>query len=199
MDRARHALAADLSQLTATLTSAFLDDPLTSWIFADDAARPAQLQAWMRLTTEMGLTRGHLYTAGGNRAAAVWSPPDVTLFDELWGARLSELLVGELGDRAAAVLGGLARAFASHSDRESHFYLFTLGTHPEQQGRGLGAGVVEPVLAICDREGLPAYLESSKERNLPFYQRLGFEVQSEISVADGGPKLWPMRREPHPG
>jgi GNAT superfamily N-acetyltransferase len=198
MDRARHAIAADLSQLTATLTQAFLDDPLTSWIFADEAARPAQLASWMRLTSDMGLTRGHLYTAGENHAAAVWSPPDVTLFDELWGARLAELLSGTLGDRAGEVLGGLARAFASHSERESHFYLFTLGTHPERQGRGLGACVVEPVLAICDREGLPAYLESSKERNLPFYQRLGFEVLGEIRVAEDGPRLWPMRRSPHP-
>jgi ribosomal protein S18 acetylase RimI-like enzyme len=198
MERARHAIAADLPQLTASLTRAFIDDPLTSWIFPDAAARPQQLQAWMRLTSEMGLTRGHYYTAGGNRAAAIWSPPDVTLFDEVWGARLAQLLTQELGDRAGEVLRGLARAFESRPEAESHFYLFTLGTHPEHQGRGLGARVVERVLAICDEQGLPAHLESSNRRNLPFYQRLGFEVIAEVAVEEGGPMLWPMRREPHP-
>jgi ribosomal protein S18 acetylase RimI-like enzyme len=196
MERARHAIAADLPELTATLANAFFDDPLTSWIFPDPAVRPQQLRSWMRLTTEMGLTRGHLYTAGGNRSAAIWSPPDVTLFDELWGARLAQLLTQELGDRAGEVLKGLAGALASQPDDEPHFYLFTLGTHSEQQGSGFGARVVEPVLAICDEQGLPAHLESSNERNLSFYRRHGFEVLSELAVVEGGPILRPMRREP---
>ena len=198
MDRARHAIAADIRELTATLANAFFDDPLTSWIFPDPELRPHQLQSWMRLTTEMGLTRGHLYTAGDNQAAAIWSPPDVTLFDDLWGPRLAQLLTKELGDRAGEVLQGLTRALASQPDDEPHFYLFTLGTHPEQQGSGLGARVIEPVLAICDEQGLPAHLESSNERNLPFYRRHGFEVLSEVAVVEGGPILRPMRREPHP-
>jgi ribosomal protein S18 acetylase RimI-like enzyme len=197
MEKARHAIAADIPQLTATLASSFFDDPLTSWIFPDLAVRPLQLQSWMRLTTEMGLTRGHIYTAGDNRAAAIWSPPDVTLFDEIWGERLAQLLTAELGERAGEVLQAMARVFASKPEEESHFYLFTLGTHPEQQGSGLGARVVEPVLAICDEQGLPAYLESSNERNLSFYRRHGFEVLSEIAVVEGGPILRPMRREPY--
>jgi hypothetical protein len=100
MERAHHAIAADLPALTDTLAKAFFDDPLTSWIFPDPLARPRQLQSWMRLTSEMGLTRGHFYTAGDNGAAAIWSPPDVTLFDEIWGARLAQLLTEELADRA---------------------------------------------------------------------------------------------------
>jgi ribosomal protein S18 acetylase RimI-like enzyme len=106
--------------------------------------------------------------------------------------------VKELGDRAGEVIAGLARALASQPGDEPHFYLFTLGTHPEQQGSGFGARVVEPVLAICDEQGLPAHLESSNERNLSFYRRHGFEVLSELAVAEGGPILRPMRREPHP-
>lgn len=198
MEKARHAIAADIPEITATLAKAFFDDPLTSWIFPDPAERPHQLNSWMRLTSEMGLTRGHLYVAGENCSAAIWSPPDVTLFDELWGARLAGLLEQELGDRASRVLAGLARALASQPEHEPHFYLFTLGTHPEWRGRGFAARVVEPVLAICDEQGLPAHLESSNERNLSFYRRHGFEVLSEIAVAEGGPILWPMRREPHP-
>jgi ribosomal protein S18 acetylase RimI-like enzyme len=197
MEAARHAIAADLPQLTATLTFAFLDDPLVSWIFPDSEARPHQLNSWMRLTSEMGLTRGHFYTAGANAAAAVWSPPDVKLFDAIWGARLAQLLTEELGERGGEVLQSLAHAFESQPE-ESHFYLFTLGTHPDHQGRGLGGLVVERVLEICDTQGLPAYLESSNERNHSFYHRHGFETVSEIRVADDGPRLWPMRREPHP-
>jgi ribosomal protein S18 acetylase RimI-like enzyme len=50
------------------------------------------------------------------------------------------------------------------------------------------------VLARVDADGVPAYLESSNERNLAFYGRQGFEVTSEV-VITGGPRVWPMWRE----
>ena len=36
--------------------------------------------------------------------------------------------------------------------------------------------MLAPGLALCDTEGLPAYLESSKEPNVAFYGRFGFRV-----------------------
>jgi hypothetical protein len=54
------------------------------------------------------------------------------------------------------------------------------------------------VLDHCDDEGLPAYLESSKERNVPFYSRHGFKVVKEVPIPGGGPKIWTMWREPRP-
>jgi hypothetical protein len=54
---------------------------------------------------------------------------------------------------------------------------------------------MEPVLARCDAEGLPAYLESSKHANIAFYGRHGFEVTDEVTLPDG-PTVWCMWREP---
>jgi len=55
------------------------------------------------------------------------------------------------------------------------------------------------ILATFDRvdaEHAPAYLESSKADNVPYYQRFGFEVTGEIVLPNGGPTLWPMWRAP---
>ena len=46
----------------------------------------------------------------------------------------------------------------------------------------------------CDAEHAPPYLESTNPDNVPYYQRFGFEVTSEIALPDGGPGLWPMWR-----
>jgi GNAT superfamily N-acetyltransferase len=57
-----------------------------------------------------------------------------------------------------------------------------LGTDPAAQGRGLGSAVLAPVLEGCDRDGIGAYLVSSKERNIDFYARFGFRVTREVRL-----------------
>ena len=59
---------------------------------------------------------------------------------------------------------------------ELHFYLQGLGTDPPRQGEGLASAAMQPVLTRCDAEGIPAYLESTKERNVGFYEGHGFAV-----------------------
>ena len=78
-----------------------------------------------------------------------------------------------------------------------HYYLAVLGTDPEAQGRGVGSALMRPVLDACDRDGIPAYLESSKERNIDFYARHGFRVTEEVRMPKG-PPVWPMWRDPRP-
>ena len=80
---------------------------------------------------------------------------------------------------------------------EPHWYLGVLGTGPAHQGRGVGAALLQPVLEKCDREGIPAYLESSKATNIGYYERFGFAVTGEITLRDG-PTVWPMWRDPRP-
>ncbi len=54
---------------------------------------------------------------------------------------------------------------------------------------------MEPMLQRCDDEGVGAYLESSKERNVAFYGRHGFRVTRELRFPRG-PRLWLMWRDP---
>lgn len=48
----------------------------------------------------------------------------------------------------------------------------------------------------CDAEGAPVYLESTKEENVPYYMRFGFDVTGEITIPDGGPRMRQMWRRP---
>jgi predicted N-acetyltransferase YhbS len=51
------------------------------------------------------------------------------------------------------------------------------------------------VLEKADAEGVGAYLESSKDTNVPYYRRFGFEVVGEIHHPNG-PTMWRMWRDP---
>ena len=79
--------------------------------------------------------------------------------------------------------------------REPHWYLPMIGVRPDRQGRGLGSAMLWPVLARCDAEGIPAYLEATTQRNRDLYARHGFRQTATIEVA-GCPTLYAMLRQP---
>jgi ribosomal protein S18 acetylase RimI-like enzyme len=77
---------------------------------------------------------------------------------------------------------------------EPHWYLPLIGVDPFQQGSGLGSALMRHALARCDSEGKPAFLESSNPKNVPLYERHGFEVLGRIQ-AGASPTLFPMLRK----
>ena len=91
---------------------------------------------------------------------------------------------------------GMLRLLDANHPKEPHYYLALLGTEPSHQGHGIGSALLRTTLARIDEEGMPAYLESSKERNVPLYALFGFEVMDEFRSEHGGPPLWRMWREP---
>ena len=137
-----------------------------------------------------------LRTTTDEATAAVWLPPpgrwQLPLPQRLG---LLPTLVRFLGLRTASIPGGLERMEARHPQDRAHWYLFILGTEQAAQRRGLGSALLAHMLARVDTDQMPAYLESSSERNLALYRRHGFEITSEVAIP-GGPTIWLMWREP---
>lgn len=191
----RTAHRADIGPLSATLARAFDDDPVMRWFFPVESVRRQRLPRFMAALTRVGaLPHDHVYTTDGWQGGALWNPPGTwrtTLAGQL---RLAPAMVGHLGARLPRALKAFS-LIEKHHPHAPHWYLLMLGTDPELQGRGIGSALMAPVLERCDREGTAAYLESSKESNIPFYKRHGFEVTGQVDLP-GGPSMWPMWREP---
>ena len=85
--------------------------------------------------------------------------------------------------------------FAHHHPQQPHFYLQFIGAKRSCQGRGIGAALLKQGTRLCDQHHMPAYLESSNERNVPLYQRHGFEIIDEARLPGNGPRAWFMWRE----
>jgi ribosomal protein S18 acetylase RimI-like enzyme len=77
-----------------------------------------------------------------------------------------------------------------------HWYLWGLGVEPSRQGQGIGGMLIQPVLARADASGLPCYLETMNEKNVPFYEKHGFKIVSDAEVPRHGLRVWAMLREP---
>ena len=192
----RPAQGGDIDPLAAALARAFHDDPAMTWLFGERSdPRLRRLRRYFGSEARRhSRDGGTVLTADGHPGAAFWEPPDNwrTPWSEV--LRAAPMMLQSIGPRIPRALKGLSMMERAHP-REPHWYLSVLGTDPPQQGRGVGAALLEPILDRCDNEGLGAYLESSKEANIPFYQRFGFTVTGQIDLPDG-PALWPMWRDP---
>ncbi len=194
----REAGRSDVRGIVGSLCSAFFDDPVAMFVFPYDRFRRVGLAKFFTaLLTGYGyIEHGEVWTTDDSVGAAIWLPPPGKT-----QAGLSELLKllpvmpYALSRNSIKVLKLLAKIEAS-KPREEHWYLSTLGVIPDLQGHGVGSSLIRPVLEKCDDTGMPAYLESSKERNIPFYRSHGFEVVRELSVGSGTPTVWPMIRKP---
>jgi ribosomal protein S18 acetylase RimI-like enzyme len=191
------ATLADVPRLAQALASAFQDDPVIAWVFPDEHRRRAVLAAFMEFRLrKLAFPHDEVWMTDGGDAAAVWLPPPGRWqLSRPQRLLLLPALVRFFGLRTASVLGGLERMEKRHPDDPPHWYLFILGTEQAAQGRGLGSALLAQMLARVDADRMPAYLESSNERNLAWYGRHGFEVTSELAIP-GGPRIWPMWREP---
>lgn len=192
----RRAGAADAPALARMLTRAFHDDPVARWACPDDAMRPWMLERFHLARDRQMLRAGEVWMSAGGESAAVWAAPErwkTGLRDDLAFGRA--MLRPRLIRRAPLVGYGLLGLERRHPPAPPHWYLATLGTEPAAQGHGLGTAVLMPVLEECDRDGVGAYLESSKERNVDYYARFGFRVTEELRLPRG-PRVWPMWRDP---
>jgi GNAT superfamily N-acetyltransferase len=192
----RHATRADRPPLAETLARAFGDDPVMSWFFPDDERRSEDNRRFFRMRLRQLLPHGETYTADGHVGAALWAAPDRWRVGRFEEARMTIALLPALGRRVGPVLRGVEAIERAHPTAP-HYYLAALGTDPAAQGRGVGSALMGPTLDACDRDDVPAYLESSKERNIDFYARHGFRVIAELRLPDG-PCVWPMWRDPRP-
>jgi ribosomal protein S18 acetylase RimI-like enzyme len=195
--RVKLATTNDIPRMAISLARAFHGDPLLVWMLPKDR-RHMRAVAMFTFLLESQINVGQTYSTADDVGAAIWSPPGQSQFDHGRSAESVEQfrsIIGANLTRAIEVYAALDRERPTDSP---HWYLATLGTHPDWQGSGIGTALMEPVLSRADNEGAPAYLESSKESNIPYYRRFGFDVTAEIHLPNGGPTVWPMWREPQP-
>ena len=150
-----------------------------------DAAQPVVERAARRVVhRRFARDRGVLGTARPVRAVA-------------GGGRRDDADARDARRRQRALPRRRRRDARASARPHSHFYLQGLGTDPDRQGEGLASAAMQPVLDRCDREGIPAYLESTKQtqrRVLRAPRLRGHRVRATSPL--GGPPLWLMWRDP---
>ena len=184
------ATADEKDAVAAILTLAFSTDPASRWTWPDPKT---YLEAFPHFVTAFG---GAAFGTGsalrvGSAGAALWLPPGVDS-----DAAAMKALMMRTADPSTAIDGPqLMQQMASYSPPEPHWYLPLLGVDPAHQNEGIGGMLLRHVTDRCDRDGTLAYLESSNPRNIPLYERHGFEIVGRAQSGQS-PVITPMLRKP---
>ena len=185
----------DFEACTLTLAAAFDDDPLVNYMLRQDDKRLDGLrQAYRELILPAYVPQGESYMASDESGVALWSPPPgkhVTTDGE-WATMRP--LMRSISGRRAARFERVVRFMEERHPDEHHAYLFVIGVHPRNQGKGIGSALLQRMTERLDRDGTPAYLESTKEINVPLYERHGFQVMDMLRPERGAPPYWRMWR-----
>lgn len=185
-------------QAVEVLARALMVEPGFSSIVPEESDRLKALRTVMGSMVSAAMRNGAVYVALENNqvlgAAALLAPGKYPLsFVELVRAMLHYLPLRKLGRETVRNL----RSFdtnAKHYFPGDCWYLQAFGVSPAAQGKGVGSGLARFMVEQIGAQD--CYLETATPANLPFYERVGFEILNPAAqlAPAGGPTHWTMVR-----
>lgn len=183
--------AAEKEAAIATITVAFISDPIARWAFPDPRKYLDWFPAFVNAFAGGACDAGTAFGTDGLSGVAMWLTPGT----DSDNAAMVDVIERSTSGLRREELYELIEQMAVFHPKEPHWYLPMIGVDTSMQNRGLGESIMRYSLSQSDGAGLPAYLESSNPRNISLYERLGFERVGKIQ-AGSSPEMIPMIRKP---
>ncbi|HXW04943.1 MAG TPA: N-acetyltransferase [Vicinamibacterales bacterium] len=181
--------AAEEAAAVGAVVLAFSTDPMARWCWPAPHTYLATMPRFTRAFAGGAFVHGGAFCSGDFAGAALWLKPGVAPDEQTMGEIAQATVSDDIRQDLFAVMEQMGR---SHP-HEAHWYLPLIGVDPARQGQGYGDALMRYALEQCDRQHLPAYLESTNPRNITLYRRHGFEELGRIQVGRS-PTLVPMLR-----
>ena len=173
----------DKSLVVDILTKSFDTNQSVNYIVKQDEKRVERVSALMDYSFEVCYLFGDVFLSDDKKACALVLYPDkkkASLKSILLDAKLIVSCVG---------LKKIERALARESmikkiqPKGPMSYLWFIGVDPEFQNTGIGTGLLIDIIKDSELQERPIYLETSTIRNLPWYQKFGFDIYHELDLS----------------
>ena len=178
----RKASISDKSIILDILTRSFDDNQSVNYVVKQDQNRVDRIRNLMDYSFNVCNEFGEVWISDDQQACALILFPDKkrsSFRTMLWDLKLALSVIGL--DRVNAVLKREAMIKSNHP-KEPIAYLWFIGVNPKLHGKGIGSAFIQEVISECERKKRPIYLETSMEKNLPFYKKFGFEIFQSLQL-----------------
>ena len=192
---ARQAEPGEYFAVARLLAEVFFDDPMYAWLVPNERRRMKAITGLFDTACHILATAdpAAVWTTDGFLGGAIWTPPGRPNPSIALAWRVaSDMILGLRWGMFRQMK--VERSLTPIEGR--HWYLNTIGVAASQRGRGIGSALLAPIMARCDRDRLPIFLNTNTDDNVRFYGNHGFEVIREIELDSGRMHLFEMKRPP---
>ena len=185
--------AVDKTTVVTILSKSFIDNQSVNFVIKQDEDRLARINALMDYSFEMCSAFGEVWLTEDKKGCALILFPQNkrTTVKSIW---LSiKLIIHSIG------LAGIGKTLKREAQInkiqpiEKMAYLWFIGVDPDFQQKGIGSKFLNQIITRFGTMNLPLYLETSTEKNIPWYQSLGFTIYDQINL---GYSLFFLKRRP---
>ncbi|WP_218330740.1 GNAT family N-acetyltransferase [Hydrotalea lipotrueae] len=169
----------DKNLVVDILTKSFDTNLSVNYIIKQDSKRERRIQALMDYSFEICTAFGDVFISDDNNACALIVYPDkkkATLRSTMLDIKLILQAVG-FGNISKTLKR--EKLISSIQPKIQMAYLWFIGVDPGAQGKGIGSKLLQEIIDYSNNNNRPIYLETSTVKNLPWYEKFGFEIYNE--------------------
>jgi GNAT superfamily N-acetyltransferase len=167
------------------------DDPATRSMYPESRQYLTNFPIFVRLYAGAAFDSRTAHAVEWGAGVALWLPPGIGSDEE----GLADLFRRSVEPSRLAEIFDLVQQMASYQPAEPHWFLPLIGADPIRRGKGYGSALLAHMVDQSDHDQRLAHLDSTNSRNVPLYQRHGFERLGIIKVGSC-PPVYPMLRRP---
>ena len=180
----------DKQLIVTILTESFSDNQSVNFIIQQDRKKAARIKSLMEYSFEICLLFGEVYLSDNKNACALIIYPDqkrTTLRSIYLDIKL---IIKCLGIKNPLKTMSREATIAKQHPKELMYYVWFIGVSKSQQYKGIGSNLLQEIINDGAKQKRVVCLETSTLKNIPWYQRFGFEIYREIDL---GYKLFFLR------
>lgn len=172
----------DKDRVIEILTSSFASNLSVNYIVKQDADLELRIRGLMEYAFKVCMAFGKVVLEDDRNACALVLFPDKKGFSLRALAWDIVLLFRVVGLRNASKILRRETLIKKQHPSDRLYYLWFIGVHPAHKGVGIGSDLLTELIADAKVIDRPIYLETSTVKNIPWYQKFGFEVYHEIDI-----------------
>lgn len=176
----KKAIHSDKQLIVDILASAFDDNKSVNYIIKQDQSRNERIRRLCSYSFEICSRFGETYISDDGKACALIIFPDKkksTIESVCLDMKLVANVIGwpnlKKAMKREAVIKKVQPATLL-------YHIWYIGVNPTEQGKGIGTSLLKQILERANELKRTPILETSTEKNLPWYRKHGFRIYNKL-------------------
>ncbi|UVO30694.1 N-acetyltransferase [Bradyrhizobium arachidis] len=184
----------DRSRVDAILTTAFAMCPLLRWLYPEPREYLQHFKGFIEYYCGNPFSSNSgAYLNDGDKGAILWQ----TQGEKRDNTIMMDFLLKSVPTHRRSETEKVFETFGKYHPHEPHWYLTMVAIDPMHQRSGLGEHLLRHATGISDNAQRLVHLEATSPHAMRLYERLGWNVLTEVQVGSS-PPFFPMLRQPKP-